>query len=62
MWTLFGVDMKLSEEKIAGFRNFANKLWNIGRFVLHANPAAKPTWSAPKPKTAAGTPGVAAVS
>jgi valyl-tRNA synthetase len=48
-----GVDMKLSEEKISGFRNFANKLWNIGRFVLHAAPDAKPTWTAPKPKTPA---------
>jgi len=29
-----GNDVKLSEEKIAGFRNFTNKLWNIGRFAL----------------------------
>ncbi|MEK7212000.1 MAG: class I tRNA ligase family protein, partial [Patescibacteria group bacterium] len=29
-----GNDVKLSEEKIAGFRNFTNKLWNIGRYVL----------------------------
>jgi valyl-tRNA synthetase len=29
-----GNDTKMSEEKIAGFRNFANKLWNISRFVL----------------------------
>ncbi len=29
-----GNDTKLSEEKIAGFRNFTNKLWNIGRYVL----------------------------
>ncbi len=29
-----GNDVKLSEEKIAGFRNFTNKLWNISRFVL----------------------------
>lgn len=29
-----GNDVRLSEEKIAGFRNFTNKLWNIGRFVL----------------------------
>ena len=25
--------MKLSEEKIGGFRNFANKLWNVARFI-----------------------------
>ena len=29
-----GADMKLSEEKIGGFRNFTNKLWNISRFML----------------------------
>jgi len=29
-----GADMKLSEEKVAGFRNFSNKLWNISRFIL----------------------------
>ncbi len=29
-----GNDMKLSEEKVAGFRNFTNKLWNISRFIL----------------------------
>jgi len=27
-------DIRLSEEKIAGYRNFTNKLWNISRFVL----------------------------
>ncbi|MBI5072023.1 valine--tRNA ligase [Candidatus Falkowbacteria bacterium] len=29
-----GNDTKLSDEKIAGFRNFTNKLWNIGRYVI----------------------------
>jgi len=29
-----GNDMKLNDEKIAGFRNFTNKLWNMGRYVL----------------------------
>ncbi|OGG87395.1 valine--tRNA ligase [Candidatus Kuenenbacteria bacterium RIFCSPHIGHO2_02_FULL_39_13] len=28
-----GNSTRLSEQKIAGFRNFANKLWNIGRFI-----------------------------
>jgi valyl-tRNA synthetase len=28
-----GMDTRLSEEKIAGFRNFTNKLWNIGRYI-----------------------------
>ncbi len=29
-----GADIKLSEEKVAGFRNFINKLWNISRYIL----------------------------
>jgi len=29
-----GNDVKISEEKIAGFRNLVNKIWNISRFVL----------------------------
>ena len=29
-----GNDLNLSEEKIAGYRNFANKLWNISRYIL----------------------------
>ncbi|MBM3255971.1 MAG: valine--tRNA ligase [Candidatus Moranbacteria bacterium] len=29
-----GNDQNLSEEKIAGFRRFTNKLWNIARFVI----------------------------
>ncbi len=28
-----GNKLSLSEQKIASFRNFANKLWNIGRFI-----------------------------
>ncbi|NBV28657.1 hypothetical protein EBS02_06540, partial [bacterium] len=29
-----GTDMKVSEDKIKGNRNFGNKLWNITRFIL----------------------------
>lgn len=29
-----GNDTKLSEDKIRGYKNFANKIWNIARFVL----------------------------
>jgi len=29
-----GGDIKLYEEKVEGYRNFANKLWNISRFIL----------------------------
>jgi valyl-tRNA synthetase len=31
-----GNDMKLSEDKVKGYKNFGNKLWNITRFVLSA--------------------------
>ncbi|MFP4514701.1 MAG: valine--tRNA ligase [Parcubacteria group bacterium] len=29
-----GNDLKLDEEKIASFRNFLNKLWNISRYII----------------------------
>lgn len=29
-----GQDIVISEDKIRGYRNFANKLWNVARFVL----------------------------
>jgi valyl-tRNA synthetase len=29
-----GTDLALSEDKIKGYKNFANKIWNIARFVL----------------------------
>jgi len=29
-----GTDIKLSEDKVRGYKHFANKLWNISRFVL----------------------------
>ncbi|OGL73832.1 valine--tRNA ligase, partial [Candidatus Uhrbacteria bacterium RIFCSPHIGHO2_02_FULL_60_44] len=34
MGTTPGQDVRLSEAKIEGFRNFTNKLWNISRFIL----------------------------
>ncbi len=37
-----GQDFRLYEQKIEGFRNFANKLWNVARYVLgHERPAKK---------------------
>ena len=29
-----GADMRLSEERVRGYKHFANKLWNMTRFVL----------------------------
>jgi valyl-tRNA synthetase len=29
-----GTDSKISEDKIRGYKNFANKVWNVSRFVL----------------------------
>jgi len=29
-----GTDMRISEDKIKGYKNFANKLWNITRYIL----------------------------
>jgi valyl-tRNA synthetase len=31
-----GNDLKLSEDKIKGLKHFANKIWNIARFILSA--------------------------
>jgi len=29
-----GTDTKISEDKIRGYKNFANKIWNVARFIL----------------------------
>ena len=36
-----GNDLKLSEDKVRGYKHFANKIWNIARFVLE-NPVENP--------------------
>ena len=44
-----GNDMKLSREKIKAYKHFANKLWNITRFILSATtdaPKNEPVLSA----------------
>lgn len=33
-----GTDIRLSEDRIRGYRNFTTKVWNVGRFVLGAKP------------------------
>ncbi len=48
-----GNDVKLSEEKIAGFRNFTNKLWNMSRFMLMTIEKPKIEIELPKGKTLA---------
>jgi len=36
-----GTDSKISEDKIKGYKNFANKIWNITRFILESTKGAK---------------------
>lgn len=48
-----GNDMKLSEAKVEGFRNFTNKLWNISRFMLLNIDEPKADVKLPKTKTLA---------
>ena len=31
-----GIDTKISEDKIKGYKHFSNKIWNIARFVLQS--------------------------
>ncbi|MBI2591188.1 MAG: valine--tRNA ligase [Candidatus Brennerbacteria bacterium] len=45
-----GTDMKISEEKIKGYKNFANKIWNIARFVLENSKNAEGDVSEKKDK------------
>ncbi len=37
-----GNDIKLSEDRVRGYRNFSTKLWNIARFIEMNRPAAAP--------------------
>ncbi len=37
-----GNNLKLSEEKIASFRNFSNKIWNISRYIILNKKDKKP--------------------
>ena len=36
-----GTDMNISEDKIKGYKNFANKVWNITRFILESTKDTK---------------------
>ncbi len=47
-----GTDMRMSEDKIKGYKHFANKLWNIARFILENTEAGGSEGSAiPDSKT-----------
>ena len=48
-----GNDMRLYEEKIEGYRNFVNKLWNISRYILGSVKDVKIIKGKPKAKTIA---------
>jgi len=51
--TAAGNDFKIYKEKIAGYRNFVNKLWNISRYVLMTVEKPKLIEKQPKPKSTA---------
>lgn len=48
-----GNDVRLYETKIAGYRNFVNKLWNIGRFIITNVEKPRLVSHAPQPNTLA---------
>ncbi len=49
-----GNDFRLSDDKLEGGRNFANKIWNAARFVISS--LAEQQVDAPDPKRRAGMP------
>jgi len=53
MGTAPGNDSRLYEEKIAGYRNFVNKLWNISRFIFSTVSEVKRVKEQPQAKTLA---------
>ena len=46
--TSAGSDQRLTMAKLDGSRNFANKLWNAGRYVLGSEPPADPRRARPR--------------
>jgi len=48
-----GTDMAMSDDKIKGMKHFANKLWNIARFILSSTEnVVSPFMGSPKDITA----------
>ncbi len=45
-----GLDFRMSEAKIAGQRNFCNKLWNVARYVFSQGPSPKVGGDTAKPR------------
>jgi len=45
-----GRDVKLSEDRVKGYRNFLNKLWNANNFLIHNKCNFKNINKNPKPK------------
>ena len=45
-----GRDVKLSEDRVKGNRNFLNKLWNVNNFLIHNKCDIKNTKKSPKAK------------
>ncbi len=43
-----GNDVKLSEARVRGYKHFANKIWNIARFVLENSNTQGPTSRGPE--------------
>ena len=45
-----GRDVKLSEDRVKGNRNFLNKLWNVNNFLIHNKCELKNVKKSPKAK------------